>query len=118
MFDFYRGEEEEEDYQERVEEQLAAQEEDDAERIIEESRRRRQAILDKYKQKNQQEQELPEPKKAKMEVDKAPSVTAGIVSGLKNTFHFLLFTFSSIKLRLQTNNVHAQRDSAVALKMS
>jgi serine/threonine-protein kinase PRP4 len=49
-----REEENEEEYKERIELQLAAQEEDDVERIKEESRRRRQAILEKYKQLQQQ----------------------------------------------------------------
>ncbi|CAK9205436.1 unnamed protein product, partial [Sphagnum troendelagicum] len=49
-----REEENEEEYKERIELQLAAQEEDDLERIKEESRRRRQAILEKYKQLQQQ----------------------------------------------------------------
>ncbi|XP_047943642.1 serine/threonine-protein kinase prpf4B-like isoform X2 [Salvia hispanica] len=42
-----------EDYQEKIAVQLAEQEEDDLERIKEESRRRRQAILEKYKNKQQ-----------------------------------------------------------------
>ncbi len=50
----HREEENEEEYKERIELQLAAQEEDDVERIKEESRRRRQAILEKYKQLQQQ----------------------------------------------------------------
>ncbi|CAK9865030.1 unnamed protein product [Sphagnum jensenii] len=50
----YLEEENEEEYKERIELQLAAQEEDDLERIKEESRRRRQAILEKYKQLQQQ----------------------------------------------------------------
>ncbi|KAL1553552.1 non-specific serine/threonine protein kinase [Salvia divinorum] len=42
-----------EDYQEKIAVQLAEQEEDDLEKIKEESRRRRQAILEKYKNKQQ-----------------------------------------------------------------
>ncbi|CAK9205497.1 unnamed protein product, partial [Sphagnum troendelagicum] len=50
----FKEEENEEEYKERIELQLAAQEEDDLERIKEESRCRRQAILEKYKQLQQQ----------------------------------------------------------------
>ncbi|XP_057815623.2 uncharacterized protein LOC131029222 isoform X1 [Cryptomeria japonica] len=49
-----REEENQEEYQERVLLQLAEQEEDDVEKIKEESRKRRQAILEKYRQQNQQ----------------------------------------------------------------
>ncbi|KAL9148975.1 hypothetical protein ABFS82_12G079200 [Erythranthe guttata] len=49
-----REDDRQEDYQEKIETQLAEQEEDDLERIKEESRRRKQAILEKYKNKQQQ----------------------------------------------------------------
>lgn len=49
-----REDENQEEYQERVLLQLAEQEEDDVEKIKEESRKRRQAILEKYRQQNQQ----------------------------------------------------------------
>lgn len=48
-----REDDRQEDYQEKIAVQLAEQEEDDLERIKEESRRRRQAILEKYKNKQQ-----------------------------------------------------------------
>ncbi|CAI9785362.1 unnamed protein product [Fraxinus pennsylvanica] len=50
-----REEDEQEDYQERIAMQLEEQEED-LERIREESRRRKQAILEKYKNKQSQQQ--------------------------------------------------------------
>ncbi|KAG8366596.1 hypothetical protein BUALT_Bualt17G0096300 [Buddleja alternifolia] len=43
-----------EDYEERISMQLVEQEEDDLEKIKEESRRRRQAILEKYKNQHEQ----------------------------------------------------------------
>ncbi|XP_015076116.1 serine/threonine-protein kinase prpf4B isoform X2 [Solanum pennellii] len=54
-----RDEVEQEDYQEKVVFQLAEQdEEDELDRIKEESRRRRQAILEKYKIKNSQKEQV------------------------------------------------------------
>lgn len=55
-----RDENEPEDYEEKVVLQLAEQEEDDLEKIKEESRRRSQAILEKYKTQNLQQQPQPE----------------------------------------------------------
>lgn len=49
----HREDDRQEDYQEKIAVQLDEQEEDDIERIKEESRRRRQAILEKYKNKQQ-----------------------------------------------------------------
>lgn len=54
-----RDEDEQEDYQERVSLQLVEQEEEDLNRIKEESRRRRQAILEKYKTQQLQQQVEP-----------------------------------------------------------
>ncbi|KAM7468371.1 hypothetical protein LguiB_015933 [Lonicera macranthoides] len=51
-----REEVEQEDYQEKIVLQLAEQEEEDLNRIKEESRRRRQAILEKYKAQQLQQQ--------------------------------------------------------------
>ncbi|CAN4121871.1 unnamed protein product [Withania somnifera] len=54
-----RDEVEQEDYQEKIFSQLAEQdEEDELERIKEESRRRRQAILEKYKIKHSQKEQV------------------------------------------------------------
>lgn len=56
---YCRDEVEQEDYQEKVVSQLAEQEEEDEiDRIKEESRRRRQAILEKYKIKNSQKEQV------------------------------------------------------------
>lgn len=56
---YCRDEVEQEDYQEKVVFQLAEQEEEDElDRIKEESRRRRQAILEKYKVKNSQKEQV------------------------------------------------------------
>ncbi|GFZ16123.1 protein kinase superfamily protein [Actinidia rufa] len=56
---FRRDEDEQEEYRERIELQLVDQEEDDIDRIKEESRRRRQAILEKYKTQQSQQQHDP-----------------------------------------------------------
>ncbi|KAF3792540.1 Serine/threonine-kinase PRP4-like protein [Nymphaea thermarum] len=54
-----REEDEEEGFQERMALQLEEQEEEDIEKIKEESRKRRQAILEKYKQRQPQQDEKP-----------------------------------------------------------
>ncbi|KAL9232270.1 hypothetical protein vseg_007398 [Gypsophila vaccaria] len=54
--DAKRDDEDQNGYEERVELMLAEQEEDDVDRIKEESRRRREAILQKYKAKELQQQ--------------------------------------------------------------
>ncbi|XWS23259.1 hypothetical protein CRYUN_Cryun29cG0105900 [Craigia yunnanensis] len=51
-----RDEEEQDDYEERIELKLAEQEEEELGRIKEESRKRRQAILEKYKSQQLQQQ--------------------------------------------------------------
>lgn len=56
---YCRDEVEQEDYEEKVVFQLAEQEEEDElDRIKEESRRRRQAILEKYKIKHTQKEQV------------------------------------------------------------
>ncbi|XP_058184582.1 uncharacterized protein LOC131302031 isoform X1 [Rhododendron vialii] len=54
-----RDEDEQEEYQERIALQLVDQEDEDINRIKEESRRRRQAILEKYKSQQLQQQHEP-----------------------------------------------------------
>ena len=54
--DLFRDEEEQDDYEERIELKLAEQEEEELGRIKEESRKRRQAILEKYKSQQLQQQ--------------------------------------------------------------
>ncbi|KAK4357591.1 hypothetical protein RND71_023201 [Anisodus tanguticus] len=53
-----RDEVEQEDYQEKIVFQLAEQEEDELDRVKEESRRRRQAILEKYKVRHSQKEQV------------------------------------------------------------
>ena len=60
MLSSARDDGEQKDYEERVELELAEQEEDDINRIKEESRRRREAILQKYKAQQSQQQAVPE----------------------------------------------------------
>lgn len=54
-----RDEDEQEEYHERIALQLVDQEDEDINRIKEESRRRRQAILEKYKTQQLQQQHEP-----------------------------------------------------------
>ncbi|XP_052199029.1 uncharacterized protein LOC127806074 [Diospyros lotus] len=58
---FKRDEDEQADYQERISLQLMDQEEEDLNRIKEESRKRMQAILEKYKSQQLQQQHEPHP---------------------------------------------------------
>lgn len=55
----HRDEDEQEEYQERIALQLVDQEDEDINRIKEESRRRTQAILEKYKTQQLQQQHEP-----------------------------------------------------------
>lgn len=66
-----RDEDEQDDFEERVALKLEEQEEEDLDRIMEESRKRRQAILEKYK--NQQLQQQKDSNSADVETDKKPT---------------------------------------------
>ncbi|GAB4840275.1 hypothetical protein Ancab_021039 [Ancistrocladus abbreviatus] len=67
-----RDEDNQEEYEERVELKLAEQEEEDLNRIKEESRRRREAILQKYKPQQLQQQGQPQLEDVAKVLDKAP----------------------------------------------
>ncbi|KAL9423390.1 hypothetical protein AB3S75_035475 [Citrus x aurantiifolia] len=66
-----KDEDEQDDFEERVALKLEEQEEEDLDRIMEESRKRRQAILEKYK--NQQLQQQKDSNLVDVETDEKPS---------------------------------------------